>query len=1053
MRLTTLGGGVISKDVLSPVLLENIQRGEAILFLGAGASYGAVGAKGEKAPSGPELRDFLSDRFLGGQLKNKPLSQVAELAKNEASLPKVQEAIRDLFLPLNPADFHLLIPRFRWHAIVTTNFDLVVERAYDKCDGRQQALAPIFSDGDNFIDKIRDSSQVICLKLHGCITHITDPKLPLILASEEYAKYRDNRERLFRHFQDWGRERPIIFCGYDVGDPNVQQILFDLTDIGMSRPSYGLVNPGMDEIVARYWASKRFVVNVMTFESFLRSLDAAIPSESRGLSALIKNKDTSISPWIRTSVGPSTNLLFYLQSELLHVHKGMPTVGISPHEFYRGVFNEWGAMAQGLDVYRRVTDDIILDAFINDKKAKTSQLYVLKGYAGSGKSVTLRRLAWDAAHLFDGFVFFLREGGVLRKDRIQELYSLTGTRISVIIDDCILQIREIADLLNWAQRNSLPLTVIAGARTNEWNSYGSELESDVENDYELKDLTEREIGQLIERLDQHKALGRLANAQQEERHSHFQLSAERQLLVALLDLSGERPFEEIVLDEYRNIRPREAQLLYLDVCTLHRLGVGVRAGLISRISGITFENFQREFFRPLEHVVRTYVDQGTRDNMYRSRHRLIAEVVFKEALPNQTDRVDQLVRIIRNMDVDYASDKTAFVELIKGRQLADLFADRGMVYQIFDAAMESGAPSAHIEHQRAVFEMHHRNGRLDRAMEAIERAEQGLERPDRAVLHTKAAILRELAFRSPQKLTRESLRERAREILQKQIRNSKVPHPFHLTARLLIDELKDKFAQLNEGGSTTVELQQRSIAETVRQAETIIYQGLQRFPGDNYILSAEAELAELLRDEKRALDALLRAFEASPGSSPVAVRLANLESHRGNTQEAIEILKRSLAANPSKEAHFAMARLLTGQDEEGLKESIAYHLRRSFTEGDSNLEAQFWYARHNFMFGDRAAAMACFRQLGEAWTPLEYRKRIKDFVLNKDGTRRRFSGVIQKTQDSFCFINCRELRTDVFAHIREFVDSDWVKVEPGIQASFEIGFALRGPQALSVKLG
>jgi cold shock CspA family protein len=1042
-----------STAILSPVLLENIQRGEAILFLGAGASRGAIGKKGEKAPTGDELRDRLCDRFLGGQLKNKPLSQVAEFAKNEAGLAKVQEEIKDLFVPLHPADFHLLIPQFRWHAIVTTNFDLVVERAYDQCAPRLQTLAPIFSDGDNFTDKIRDPSQVIYLKLHGCISHINDPKLPLILASEEYAKYRSNRERLFRHFQDWGRERPIIFCGYDIGDPNVQQILFDLADLGMSRPTYGLINPGLNEIVARYWASKRFIVNGIPFEAFLRGIDQAIPTTTRGLAALISNKETSIHPWMKTSLAPSTNLLLYLQAELLHVHKGMPTRGIDPTQFYRGISSEWGAITQQLDVYRRLTDDIILDAFINDKKTKTSQLYVLKGYAGSGKSVTLRRLAWDVAHLFDGFVFFLGEGGVLRRDRIQELHSLTGERINIIVDDAIPQIKEINDLLAWAQRNNVPLTLITAARTNEWNSYALDFESQVENDYELRDLTEREINQLIEKLHAHRALGRLTIASKEECHAHFQLSAERQLLVALLDLSGEKSFEEIVLDEYRNIRPREAQILYLDVCTLHRLGVGVRAGLISRVSGITFENFRRDFFRPLEHVVRTYVDQGTRDNMYRSRHRLIAEVVFKEALSTQAERVDQLVRIIKNMDVDYDSDKTAFSQLIRGRQLADLFADRGMAYQIFNAAMESGAATSHIYHQRAVFEMNHRNGRLDRAMEAIENAENALERPDRAITHTKAAILRDLALSSPQRLTRESLPDKARTLVQRQTRNSKVPHPFHLTARLLIDELKDKFAQLNEGTSAvSLELQQRSIADAVRQAESTIYEGLQRFPGDNYILSAEAELAELLKDEKRAADALSRAFEASPGSSPVAVRLANLEVQRGDSQKAIDILKRSLAANPSKETHFAMARLLMGQDAEHVKDALAYHLRHSFTDGDSNLEAQFWFARHNFVYGDRGVALMCFRRLSEAWTPMEYRKRIKDVLADKDGTRRRFFGAIAKAEHSFCFINSREFRTDIFAHVTEFKDSDWSKAEPGAEASFEIGFALRGPQALNVRL-
>ncbi|TAJ96026.1 MAG: hypothetical protein EPO31_01010 [Gammaproteobacteria bacterium] len=1044
-----------TRALLTPSLLEAIQRGDAILFLGAGASFGAKGPKGQVAPSGEQLRDILCDRFLGGTLNSKSLSQVAELAKNEAGLLKVQDTIAELFRPLEPADFHLLIPSFRWHAIVTTNFDLVLERAYDKCRDREQSLAPVLRDGDNFIDRLRDLSQVLYLKLHGCITHINDESLPLIVASEEYARHRKNRERLFRHFQDWGRERPIVFCGYDVGDPHIQQILFDLSDLGILRPQFGMVSPDLNEIVARYWAAKRFSVCAKTFEDFMWALNTEIPRSSRRLSGLLKAEDTSVQPWIKTHVAPSSFLLAYLQDELVHVHKGMAVTGVAPVEFYRGLSVDWGAFQQELDVYRRVSDDIILAAFLENKKAKYGQAYVLKGHAGSGKSVTLCRIAWDLAHLFDGLVFVLKEGAILRRDRLFELHTLTGERINVVIEDAIPHIKDILDVIAWAEKNKIPITLVFGARTNEWNVYAGELEGQTEDDYELRDLTEREITQLIEKLSLHKALGRLATASAEERFEHFQLTAERQLLVALHDISGEKPFEEIVFDEYRNVRPAEARLLYLDVCTLHRLGVGVRAGLISRISGITFEYFSRDFFRPLEHVVRTYFDHSSRDNMYRSRHQLIAEMVFKQAMPNPVERANQIIRIIRNIDVDYASDKSAFTEIVRGRVLADLFANKVIAFQIFDAAKESGAPLSFIEHQRAVFEMHHPSRNLHAAMEAIERAEAALEHTDRAILHTKATILRSLALEAPQKLARENLRVKAKVILQKQIRGSRVSHPFHLTGQLLIDELKDKLNEIAERKTPTVSvLEQRAIAELIRNAEEVISEGMQRFPGDEYLLTLEAELARLLEDEKRAIDALAQAFEASPGRSFIAVRLAYHEQRKGDIARAVEILKRSIGANSaSKEAHLAMARILMSQDEESLREDVAHHLKRSFTSGDSNFDAQFWYARHHFLYGDRNAAMACFRQLADSWTPPEYRKGIKDVVHNKDGSRRRLSGSVKNVESSYCFIRCPDLRTDMFAHMSQFKEQDWMGIGHGALVSFELGFSLRGPQALNVRMG
>jgi len=1037
-------------NVLAPWLLENIQKGDAILFLGAGASYGASGLKGETPPSGDRLRDLISDRFLGGALKNKPLSQVAEMAKNEASLTAVEEYIRDLFQPLQPAKFHHLVPAFRWFSIITTNFDLVLERAYAGTKNRQQELVPVIKDGDNFSHNLRDPEKVLYLKLHGSISHIGDNALPLILASEEYAKHKRNREILFRHLQDWGRERPIIFCGYDIADPNIQQILFDLADLNERRPLYAVVNPGLDQISSRYWSAKRFVPEVKTFEAFLTALDGAISPSLRGLAALVKSPDVSIGPWVKVHFAPSSALLRYMDKELTHIRKGMPAVGVRPEDFYRGLSTAWGVFQQELDVERRQSDDVILDAYLDESQAKTFESYVVKGYAGAGKTIALRRIAWDIAHKFDGLIFYLEEGGVLRREQIAELYSLVGQRIFVVFDDVIPYVDDVMDIASWAERTSTPVTLIFGARTNEWNVSCQDLAQRVTNEYELRDLSHSEIDDLIAKLESHKALGRLASASIEERRAHFQLTAERQLLVALHDLTGEKSFEEIVLDEYQSIQPVEARILYLDICTLHRFGVGVRAGLVSRVSGITFEYFSRDFFKPLEHVVRTFFDNSSRDNMYRSRHALIAQIVFSNALPQQEDRVTQITRIIRNMDVDYASDDIAFRQMIRGRTLADLFQNKSLAAKIFDAALESGAPRSYVEHQRAVFELHHKSSNLPAAMASVERAIAASDHEDRAILHTKASILRQLALNASQPLVRDKYREEAKAILFKQINAGKVSHSFASAAAILIDELKDKVAETPKTG--TQDLQSRAIAELIRQIEEVLYEGLQRFPEDEFLLVHEAELGKVLNDKTRASESLTRAFEASPGRAFIAVRLARFELSRGAVPRAIEILKKCLAANgASHQAHFQLARILMSQDERGLHEEIAYHLRRSFAPGDSNLDAQFWFARHLFLYGERTAANSLFKHLAKARVSSEHRNRVRDVFRASNGDTR-FAGAVTAVRDSYCFVSCPELGAELFAHVTDFREREWKRVGKGDSVTFEVAFALRGPFARSVRV-
>ena len=96
---------------LPPGLISAVEAQSAVLFLGAGASYGASHPDKQPIPNADRLRDQLSDRFLAGQLKKRPLHAVAEYAANETSLITVQQFIRDLFRPFGPADFHLLDSR------------------------------------------------------------------------------------------------------------------------------------------------------------------------------------------------------------------------------------------------------------------------------------------------------------------------------------------------------------------------------------------------------------------------------------------------------------------------------------------------------------------------------------------------------------------------------------------------------------------------------------------------------------------------------------------------------------------------------------------------------------------------------------------------------------------------------------------------------------------------------------------------------------------------------------------------------------------------------
>ena len=1033
---------------LTPWLLDQIRDGNAMLFLGAGASYGARGRNGEKPLSADELRDKLCDKFLGGDLKDRTLSEVAEYAKNESSLHEVQRLIFSLFEPLRPASHQLLIPSFRWHAIITTNYDFIVERAYADSKSALQKPIRISQDGDASRADLGNPRNVPFLKLHGCLSAITDDSPPLILSTEEYSRHRYNRERVFGLFTDWATAHPIIFCGYRIGDPNIQQILFDLGDGSINRPLYAVIDPFLTNFDLRYWQSRRFVPHRSTFEDFLVALDLQIPSSTRVLALLRSAPTSSIQSHIIRGKA-SEELLLYIDQELQHVREGMPTASVSARDFFKGLSGSWDPIARDLDVERRFVDEFLLAAVLEPPTDNRLEAYLLKGHAGSGKSIALRRAAWNAAVRHNALVFWLVHGGQIRIDPIRELCNLTNERIYIFIEDAIQELNAIRALSTTASRESLPVTLVFGARTNEWNIAEDVHEQVITNDYELSDLNNREISQLLLRLKVHGCLGLLESLTEDERHDHFRLTAQRQLLVALHEATSGKTFEEIVLDEYANLVPAEAQSLYLDVATFHRFRVPLRAGLVSRLSGINLEYFQTKLLGPLEHVVKVAYDWRSRDYAYETRHPVIADLVCQQVLRDPAERANQVVRLVRLMNVDYQSDQVAFENLIRGRELAELFDDRVFADRIFLAAAEAAASESHIAHQRAVFELNHRAGNIHVALEAVKRAEDSSTsgRARSSIRHTRALALRKLALELENSLQRDRVRSEAKEIVRRLIRHPRATsHPYHTLALLLLDDIKERMASLAEVSPNEVDLLQRQMSSLIGEVEKIVLQGLQKFPGQGHLLSVESQLATILNDHPRAIEVLKRALETNPGDGFVAIRLARHYRNKRLSEDAKGVLIRCLENNPtSREVHVQLGRLLGEEDEYGQRNEIRNHLRRGFTSGDANYDAQFWYARHEFLYGDIEVSRTIFSSLANAKVPPGTKQQVRGRVRNEGGSPRRFRGIVRRKMESYCFVACSDLRDNVFMHPRSFIDEQWKTVTGISELEFELVFSFRGP--------
>ena len=1033
---------------LPSTLIGAVRAQEAILFLGAGASKGARHPTGAEIPIGTELRDRICDECLEGELKDRPLPQVAEIAIYKVGFAKFQLIIRDIFKDFQPCDFHKIVPLIRWNAIATTNIDLITERAYDQVSSPLGSPVAFLKDTQSFdVELKRSPNSLPLFKLHGSVDAYTDEQIPFILSSEQYVKYGQKRKFLFSRFSDLARQYPVIFCGYSISDPNIQAILFDIFDLSIPRPQYYVILSTIEPLLKEYWASRRITPLTMTFSAFLNALVEAIPAIERALPSGLGGGAASIRKHYRTpGISESQNVLAFLDHDADHVRPGLPIIAAPAKDFYVGRDVGWAGIAADLDVRRRLSDTVLVTAILADEseRGQPVDLHVVKSPAGNGKSIAPKRIAWDAANDYDKLVLFLRQGGALRPEAILDVYSYCQERVFLFVDRAALRVQEILDVIRVARAGSVKLTILTAERDNEWNVRCDELDQFNVTEYPLPYLSEREIGDLLVKLDEHDSLGVLRELTAEQRVQVFLQRAQRQLLVALHEATQGKRFEEIIVDEYNRIEPLEARQLYLDVCTLNRLGVGVRAGLVSRVSGIRFTDFHERLLKPLERVVSAYRDQYAADMMYTARHPHIAEIVFSNVLLDVEDRYGQMLNIIQAMNLSYSSDAEAFRQLSRGRAILETFHQSRQLGRAFYNEAERIAPgNPHLLQQKAIFEMSGSDEDLSAAEDALDRAVE-LAGHDRSIRHSSAMLARQQAQKATDPLLREKYRRTARERLGAVTRSdARRPHGFHTAALLYLDELRDALT----GGISD----SRLIVSICNDFEATMARALQKFPDEAELLSLQSEYYELIQRDEQAWMTLRRAFEKNPRLDWIGVSLARRLERAGEPEEAKKVLRMALEKNSeSQRIHLAIARLLMEYGDQEEKERVLDHLGASFIQGDSNYDAQFWYARELFLRG-REDARKQFDFLKRIAVPSSVRRRLRGILRNSEGKPLRVEGRVVSMEEGFLFVRPDRFQWDVFSHMNDNDDKTWAQLGVGMRVSFELGFTMSGPGARAIR--
>ena len=324
-----------------------------------------------------------------------------------------------------------------------------------------------------------------------------------------------------------------------------------------------------------------------------------------------------------------------------------------------------------------------------------------------------------------------------------------------------------------------------------------------------------------------------------------------------------------------------------------------------------------------------------RDYVYETRHPHIAEIVVERMLADVAENLSMHRQMLMAMNIDYDADRNAFRKLVSGRTIVGAFRDHQMANALYKTARQRFGDEVYLFQQEAIYEMHRPNGNLTRAAALLSRA-RTMAPFDRSLVHSLAELhirMSESAGPSLQKETH--LREAEKLVTPLATSRAVDSYGFHTLAKIQLERLRTVLVDEAAVDPGLI------LDDRIRAVESVVQEGLQKFPEQSYLLDIESQLGQLLSDDDRAVSALRTAFNKMPDNAFVAIRLAKLLAQSGDGEQAIAVYRTAMDGGVNdKRVHFNYARMLIDEGSSDGDE-IAYHLRRGFTEGDSNFEAQF----------------------------------------------------------------------------------------------------------------
>lgn len=580
-------------------LAGQLNRAGIVLFTGAGFSSGARNRGGDSLPTGLQLRDALWPiAFPGRELDDR--SSLGDtfgvaLRQNQGATNDLLERVLTVD-PESLPDYYQIWFAAPWSRAYTVNMDTLDLAVARRFDLPRELLSVSGLDDDS----VPTETRLQCVHLNGLLSDFPNTTFSF----RQYGERASRADFWYHHLVRQMNGLAVVFVGTQLDEPPLWQHLELRGPRGRQlremRPGSYLVSPSLTD--ARAAMLEEFNVNWIQMDAETFAADV--------LEGLSQEMETGLRAVLRRDGPRRDDRLLGAVSEL--------RLAADPEtrEFLMGREPVWADFGEdGYAVERAFEEDLR-----QRMQDEAPSAVVVTGTAGTGKSTTLMRLALELDSEGKD-VRWLDLGAETPIRRVRTLVATLRPDV-VVIDDLDRLGRFGGPLVSDLIADNDELLCLVAARSSRLEGLDLEAISDSAPtlEFTVPNLDDADIDGLLDALTDAGRLGALRGMTRVQQQQTMRGLANRQLLVAMIEATTGRRFDEKIQSECSDLGP-DAGLIYAvaAIATTHRHAL-TRHELMLAASN----DNQNEVLNRIQAMIDRHLLVQAGDG-YRVRHRMIGE--------------------------------------------------------------------------------------------------------------------------------------------------------------------------------------------------------------------------------------------------------------------------------------------------------------------------------------------------------------------------------------------------------------------------------------------